>query len=151
MMSLSTSRGLSLFMPGLRCDSGAAAQAHPARARTGRRASRPVAAGSACQHGREISPRARGCDRIRAGALWYGMRIMLALDDAALAGETVACDDNGLASFERIRYRQGPLRHPVQRAYRRRRPDRLRPCLQDGARRYRVEAEGLALSFRPIA
>src|SRR5262245_10229988 len=55
----------------------------------------------------------------------------------------------GTARF--IRYRQGPLRHPVQRAYRRRRPDRLRPCLQDGARRYRVEAEGLALSFRPIA
>jgi hypothetical protein len=31
----------------------------------------------------------------------------------------------------------------------RRRPDRLRPCLQDGARRYRVE-EGLGLSFRVL-
>src|SRR5215831_18723782 len=86
-------------------------------------------------------------------------------------GEAVICDDNGVTSFDRIRYRHNdsdvflyafdlielngddlrrdPLevrkatlasivakaggRHPVQRAYRGRRPDRLRPCLQDGA------------------
>jgi hypothetical protein len=106
-------------------------------------------------------------------------------------GEAVACDDNGLASFERIRYRQhdgdvflyafdlielngddlrrdplqvrkatlasilypgqDPTRHPVQRAHRWRRPDRLRPCLQDGARRNRVEAQGLDVSLRPLA
>ena len=30
-------------------------------------------------------------------------------------------------------------------------PDRLRPRLQDGARRYRVEAEGFRLPFRPLA
>jgi bifunctional non-homologous end joining protein LigD len=83
----------------------------------------------------------------------------------------VACDDDGLASFERIRYRQhdGDVflyafdllelngdhlrRDPLQvrkatlasivakarpgirfhEQYRGRRPDRLRPCLQDGA------------------
>src|SRR5215813_8602181 len=28
---------------------------------------------------------------------------------------------------------------------------RLRPCLQDGARRHRVEAQGLGLPFRPLA
>src|SRR5262249_29841077 len=32
-----------------------------------------------------------------------------------------------------------------------RRPDRLRPCLQDGPRRYRLEAQGLCLPFRPLA
>src|SRR5262249_61657621 len=46
---------------------------------------------------------------------------------------------------------QGPLRHPVQRAYGGRRPDRLRPRLQDGTRRHRVEADGLDVSLRPIA
>ena len=86
-------------------------------------------------------------------------------------GEAVACDDNGFASFDLIRYRrhddstflyafdlielngddlQGdPLevrkatlasfvakaqpRHPVQRAYRGRRSDRLRARLQNGS------------------
>src|SRR5262249_15116257 len=28
---------------------------------------------------------------------------------------------------------------------------RLRPCLQDGPRRHRLEAEGLGLPFRPLA
>src|SRR6266567_1480888 len=46
---------------------------------------------------------------------------------------------------------QGSTRHPVQRAYRRRWSDRLCPCLQDGARRHRVEAEGLALPLGPLA
>jgi hypothetical protein len=36
-------------------------------------------------------------------------------------------------------------------AHRRRRPDRLRPCLQDEARRHRVEAQGLALSLGALA
>jgi hypothetical protein len=90
--------------------------------------------------------------------------------------EAAACDDNGLAPFERIRYRQldgdvfdlielngddlrcdplqvrkvhlswprpAPPRYPVQRAYRRRRPDGLRPCLQH-------VALGSALPLRPI-
>jgi bifunctional non-homologous end joining protein LigD len=86
-------------------------------------------------------------------------------------GEAVCCDDNGVPSFDRIRYRrydasvflyafdlielngddlrrdplevrkatariyrgQGWTRHAVQRAYRGRRPDRLRPCVQAGA------------------
>src|SRR5215471_3331775 len=47
--------------------------------------------------------------------------------------------------------RQGPPRHPVQRTHRGRRPDHLRPRLQDGTRRRRVEAQGLALSLRPLA
>jgi hypothetical protein len=46
---------------------------------------------------------------------------------------------------------QGSPWYPVQRACRRRRPDRLRPCLQDGARRNRVEAEGFGLPFRTLA
>jgi hypothetical protein len=101
-------------------------------------------------------------------------------------GEAVACDDNGVASFNLIRYRRhddstflyafdlielngddlrrDPLEvrkatlasivatwHPVQRAYRGRRPDRLRPCLQAWPRRHRLEAEGLCLPFRPLA
>src|SRR5262245_53838127 len=104
-------------------------------------------------------------------------------------GEAVACDDNGVASFDLVRHHraneriflyafdlielngddlrrdplevqqghariyrgQGSPRHPVQRAFGGRRPDRLRPCLQDGARRYRVEAEGLGLPFWPLA
>jgi bifunctional non-homologous end joining protein LigD len=102
-------------------------------------------------------------------------------------GEAVACDDNGLASFERIRYRQhdGDVflyafdlielngddlrRDPLQ--VRKATlasilgkastgiwfnehiegPDRVRPCLQDGARRHRVEAEGLGLPFGTLA
>jgi ATP dependent DNA ligase domain len=35
--------------------------------------------------------------------------------------------------------------------HRGRRPDRLRACLQDGARRYRLEAQGLALSLGSLA
>ena len=105
-------------------------------------------------------------------------------------GEAVACDDSGIAQFDRIRYRsydgtvflyafdlielngddlrrdplevrkatlasiagQGWTRHPVQRAYRMRRwRDRLPPRLQDGARRHRVEAQGLALPLGPLA
>jgi bifunctional non-homologous end joining protein LigD len=92
-------------------------------------------------------------------------------------GEAVACDDNGVASFDLVRYhranerillyaidlielngddlRPDPLegrkatlqmilakgwgRHPVQRANRGRRPDRVRPCLQDGTRREEEE------------
>jgi hypothetical protein len=46
---------------------------------------------------------------------------------------------------------QGPPRHPVQRAYRRGRPDRLRPRLQDGTRRHRVEAQDLDVPLRPFA
>ena len=104
-------------------------------------------------------------------------------------GEAVACDDNGIASFDRIRYRrhdgsvflyafdlielngddlrrdplegpqgharirpgQGWPRHPVQRAYRSATARPSSPRLQDGARRHRVEAQGLALPFRPLA
>jgi bifunctional non-homologous end joining protein LigD len=101
-------------------------------------------------------------------------------------GEAVACDDNGLASFERIRYRQHDVflyafdlielngddlrRDPLQvrkatlasilakarpgirfNEHIRRRPDRLRPCLQAGARRYRVEAQGLSLPLGTLA
>src|SRR5262249_42361943 len=39
----------------------------------------------------------------------------------------------------------------LQRAYRRRRPDRLRPRLQAWPRRHRVEAQGLRLPLRPLA
>ena len=39
----------------------------------------------------------------------------------------------------------------VQRAHGRRRPDRLRPRLQDGTRRHRVETKGLGLSFGALA
>src|SRR6516225_10572601 len=39
----------------------------------------------------------------------------------------------------------------LQRAFGGRRPDRFRPCLQNGARRHRVEAQGLALSQRAVA
>jgi hypothetical protein len=46
---------------------------------------------------------------------------------------------------------QGWPRHPVQRTYRRRWSDRLRPCLQDGDRRHRVETKGLGLPFRALA
>src|SRR5262244_3045952 len=38
----------------------------------------------------------------------------------------------------------------LQRAFGRRRPDRLRPRLQDGARRHRVEEARLALSLRSL-
>jgi hypothetical protein len=38
----------------------------------------------------------------------------------------------------------------LQRAHGRRRPDHLRPRLQDGTRRHCVEGQGLDLSFRPI-
>src|SRR6516162_147955 len=38
----------------------------------------------------------------------------------------------------------------LQRAHGRRRPDHLRPRLQDGTRRHSVEGQGLDLSFRPI-
>ena len=103
-------------------------------------------------------------------------------------GEAVACDDNGLASFEHIRYCQhdGDVflyafdlielngddlhRDPLQvrkatlasilakarpgirfNEHIGRRADRLRPCLQDGDRRHRVEAEGLGLPFGTLA
>src|SRR6516225_6378848 len=39
----------------------------------------------------------------------------------------------------------------LQRAYRRRRPDRLRARLPSGPRRHRLEAQGLELSLRPLA
>src|SRR5262249_40825912 len=39
----------------------------------------------------------------------------------------------------------------VQGAYRGRRPDRLRPCLQAWPRRHCLEAEGLCLPFRVLA
>src|SRR5262249_21340133 len=39
----------------------------------------------------------------------------------------------------------------LQRAYRGRRPDDLRPCVQDGTRRHRVEAQGLALPLGALA
>jgi putative tryptophan/tyrosine transport system substrate-binding protein len=42
-------------------------------------------------------------------------------------------------------------RHPVQRAYRGRRPDRFRSRLQNGTRRHRVEAPRLALPLRSLA
>ena len=98
-------------------------------------------------------------------------------------GEAVACDESGIAQFNRIRYRrydgtvflyafdlielngddlrrdplqvrkatsfnagQGWTRHSLQRASgMRRRRDRLPPRLQDGPRRHRVKAQGLAL------
>jgi hypothetical protein len=93
-------------------------------------------------------------------------------------GEAVACDDNGVASFDLIRHhrangsaflyafdlielngddlrrdplevRKATLASIVAKArpgvrfndHRRRRPDRLRPCLQDGTRRHRLEAQ----------
>jgi hypothetical protein len=58
-------------------------------------------------------------------------------------GEAVCCGDDGVRSFDRIHY--------LRRAHRGWRADRLRPRLQDGARRHRIEAEGFALSFRPIS
>jgi bifunctional non-homologous end joining protein LigD len=104
-------------------------------------------------------------------------------------GEAVACDDNGVASFDLIRHhrandsvflyafdlielngddlRRDPLQ--VRKAtlasiLAKARPGirfneniegdgphRLCPCLQDGARRYRVEAEGLDLPFGAFA
>jgi ATP dependent DNA ligase-like protein len=99
-------------------------------------------------------------------------------------GEAVACDDNGIASFDLIRHhrandsvflyafdlielngddlRRDPLEvrkayagqswpwPALQRAFGRRRPDHLRPCLQDGARGYRVEAARIAVPIWPI-
>jgi bifunctional non-homologous end joining protein LigD len=99
-------------------------------------------------------------------------------------GEAVCCDDNGVPSFDRIRYRRHDAivflyafdlielngddlrRDPlevrkatlasivakagpgaVQGAYRRRRPDRVRPCLQAWSRRHCLEAQGFRLSF----
>src|SRR6516165_10988235 len=99
-------------------------------------------------------------------------------------GEAVACDDNGVASFDLIRHhrandriflyafdlielngddlRRDPLEVPqghasryagrwpwpaLQRAFGRRRPDRLRPCPQARPRRHCVKAQGLALSL----
>jgi bifunctional non-homologous end joining protein LigD len=105
-------------------------------------------------------------------------------------GEAVACDDNGVASFDLIRHhrangsvflyafdlielngddmrrdplevRKATLRSMLAKAglclrfnehtYRGRRSHRLRPRLQDGARRHRVEAQRLALSLRALA
>ena len=104
-------------------------------------------------------------------------------------GEAVACDDNGVASFDRIRYRRhdgdaflyafdlielngddmrrdplevrkATLASIVVKARPGIRfnehiegdgPTPLRPCLQDGTRRHRVEAEGLALPLWALA
>jgi bifunctional non-homologous end joining protein LigD len=103
-------------------------------------------------------------------------------------GEAVACDDHGVALFNRVRYRHhdesiflyafdlielngddlrpDPLEgrkatlemilakaggHQVQRAHAGRRRDRISPRLQARPRRHRVEAERVALSFRPLA
>jgi len=104
-------------------------------------------------------------------------------------GEAVACDDNGVASFELVRHqrangsvflyafdlielngddlrrdplevRKATLRSmlakaglglSLQRTYRRRRPDRVRARVQDGAGRHRLQAQGLKLSLRPLA
>ena len=104
-------------------------------------------------------------------------------------GEAVACDENGVASFNLIRYRRhddttflyafdlieqngDDLRHdPLEvrkaalasvvakagpgirfnRTHGRRRPDRLRPCLQAWPGRHRLEAQGFRLPFRALA
>jgi hypothetical protein len=104
-------------------------------------------------------------------------------------GEAVACGDDGVPSFDRIRYRRhdgdvflyafdlielngddmrrdplevrkATLRSVLAKAgpglrfnehFGRRRPDRLCSCVQDGTRRYRVEAQGLALSLGALA
>src|SRR5436189_1086723 len=105
-------------------------------------------------------------------------------------GEAVACDDDGVPSFDRIRYRRHDARvflyafdlielngddlrrdplevrkatlrsmlakaglglPALQRAHGRRRPDRLRPYLQDGTRRHCLEAEGFNLPLRALA
>jgi hypothetical protein len=64
-------------------------------------------------------------------------------------GEAVACDDNGVASFDLIRHHRHNDRaflYAIDLI-----PDRFRPCLQDGARRHRVKAEGLDVSLRALA
>ena len=104
-------------------------------------------------------------------------------------GEAVACDDNGMPSFDRIRYRRYDAtvflyafdlielngddlrRDPLEvrkatlasaltrvgpglrlnEPSRTRRRDRLSPCLQARARRHRVQAQGFALSLRPLS
>jgi ATP-dependent DNA ligase len=94
-------------------------------------------------------------------------------------GEAVACDGNGLAVFERLRLkpsgkhvflyafdlleldgqdlrrepletRKATLRSMLAKAGLGLRFNEHRPCLQDGARRYRVEAEGLGLPLRSV-
>ena len=103
-------------------------------------------------------------------------------------GEAVCCGDDGVPSFDRIRYRRHDAsvflyafdlieidgddlrREPfetrkatlasllkraapgpaAERAYRGRRPHRVRPRLQDGPRGHRVEAQDLALPLRPL-
>ena len=104
-------------------------------------------------------------------------------------GEAVACDDSGIARFNRIRYRRYDdtvflyafdlielngddlRRDPLQvrkatlisalakagpasvstNIWNATMARRLPPRLQDGARRHRVEAQGLALPLRPLA
>jgi len=98
-------------------------------------------------------------------------------------GEAVACDDNGVASFDLVRHhranksiflyafdlielngddlrrdplevRKATLASIVVKAssgIRFKRPDGLRPCLQDGAGGHRVEAQGLTLPLRALA
>jgi hypothetical protein len=56
-------------------------------------------------------------------------------------GEAVACGDDGIALFERIRYR----RHDGGVFM-----CRLRACLSDGPGRDRVEAQDLVVSVRPL-
>src|SRR4029077_14982109 len=130
-------------------------------------------------------------DKLPSGDLWLheikhdGFRVIARKD-----GERVRLYSRpGLASFERIRYRQhdGDVflyafdlielngddlrRDPLQvrkatlasilskaspgirfnEHNRRRWPDLFRPCLQDGTRRHRIEAEGLGLPFGTLA
>ena len=106
-----------------------------------------------------------------------------------LDGEAVACDEDGISNFDRLRHRhhdgsvflyafdlielngddlrreplevrkghvdlspsQGPPWYPGQRAYRGRRTDRVRPRLQDGVGRHRVETQRFDLPIRPVA
>jgi bifunctional non-homologous end joining protein LigD len=83
-------------------------------------------------------------------------------------GEAVACDDNGLASFERIRYRQhdgdvflyafdlielngDDLRRDPLQVRKATLASILAKARQDGARRHRVEAAGFLVPKQTLA
>jgi ATP-dependent DNA ligase len=115
--------------------------------------------------------------------------VWLRAGSCIIDGEAVCCGDDGMPSFDHIRYRRhdgevflyafdlielngddlrrepfdtrkATLASLLRRAAPGLRlnehieadgPTGVRPCLQDGPRGYRIEAEGLALSQRPLA
>src|SRR5262245_52368706 len=71
-------------------------------------------------------------------------------------GTSDLCKERSLASLNRWKCARPHFEvcwpwPALQRAFGRRRPDPLPPRVQDGARRHRVEAQGLALSLGALA